>query len=463
MTSLKITSNQRNNSLTKVGSIKLKVNEIILELEPFSVASLKRNGKEVILYKSSGDRKKIVGQPFLGDEYTIFQESNSEKLVAKIESDVYKPQVFLKNESFNEANNQPKKTTLTVGIVLLFLLIISVFFGLRQKNIKEIEEKNSLLLEEAGKYYQEAENIVNSDKIKSRELFIKAKDIVFKIKETEYKNEELNKLYDLITSNEVNILGEIKVDTSEFLDLSLQIQNFTGQKISATSDEMFIFDTQNKNIVQVNLKTKKASLPVSKNYLDDINDVASYGDRLFGISNDKISELTEDNKDQIVKDWQDDPLFYVYANNVYLVDRSHNKIIRYAGSDTDFSNGREWLAPGITADFSSLKDISIDGSIWLLFSTGKISKYTNGNPISLQNSGLIKPLNNPNAIYTNENLKYVYILDNNESRIVVIEKNGLFKFEYLSDDIKNATDLVVSEEEGKVILLTGSRLVWFGI
>jgi hypothetical protein len=73
----------------------------------------------------------------------------------------------------------------------------------------------------------------------------------------------------------------------------------------------------------------------------------------------------------------------------------------------------------------------------------------------------VGPPVNPTAIYTNEINKNVYILDKDGGRVIVLEKNGDFKIQYVSDQIKNATDLVVSEEERKIILLTGSKLIYF--
>ena len=111
--------------------------------------------------------------------------------------------------------------------------------------------------------------------------------------------------------------------------------------------------------------------------------------------------------------------------------------------------------------------MTIDGSIWLLSSTGKVTKFTNGNPTSITMEGIVSQLSDPTAIYTNENLKYVYILDRNKGRVLVLEKNGKFKMQYVSDQIKNATDLVADEgdpskdEAGKVILLVGSKLMYF--
>jgi hypothetical protein len=195
--------------------------------------------------------------------------------------------------------------------------------------------------------------------------------------------------------------------------------------------------------------------------------IASYEDRLFSINNSEIFEIKNNAvrvKEKAEDTNWDNSLFYLYSGNIYLINKSSNQIERYsgppAGGGGTFGDKTDWLAPGIEADFSKVIDMVIDGSIWLLSSSGKVTKFTNGNPNQISLNGITTELVNPTAIYTNEDLKYAYILDNNEGRVIVLEKNGEFKLQYKSDEIKNAKDLVVTEAEKKIILLTGPKLMY---
>ena len=102
---------------------------------------------------------------------------------------------------------------------------------------------------------------------------------------------------------------------------------------------------------------------------------------------------------------EENSLFYIYAGNIYIIDKSNNQIFRHSGSGKSFGEKTEWLAPSVEVDFSKVKDLTIDGSIWLLSSSGKVSKFTLGNPQQVSLSGIIEPLTDPTAIYTNEKLK----------------------------------------------------------
>jgi len=68
-------------------------------------------------------------------------------------------------------------------------------------------------------------------------------------------------------------------------------------------------------------------------------------------------------------------------------------------------------------------------------------------------------LNKPIAIYTDENLDNLYILDNGNGRIVEISKSGEFKKEYKGEGIGEANSLVVSRDARSIFLLTDSKVL----
>ncbi|AKM83117.1 hypothetical protein A2422_03965 [Candidatus Woesebacteria bacterium RIFOXYC1_FULL_31_51] len=471
---LKLISNKGKLSSLGVGSISYHLGKIHINLENYCQAILLRDGNNIKLLETNSIGSSITGIPKEGDVYTLgsienFKNNESlEILTVKVEKQNFsiplpkfpRQNFFVNNNnSNNEATPQARKTTLTVGVVLLILLLVSVFFGVRQKRLNEFQEKSKVLLTQALSDYENSINSISIDKDKSRELFISSKEIAFKLEKDGFKSDDLKKLIEKITSQEGEILGEIKATVNEFLDLTLQTSGFNGDEIASSGEEVFVIDKKNKNIIQIGIKTKNATIVAGSGEVGETTQIGAYEERLFLLKNDGIYEVNNTSKKVLEKDWSD-VLFYLYAGNIYLIDKTNNTILRYAGSLNSFSAKSDWLAPGIEADFSKVKDISIDGAIWLLSSSGKVAKFILGSPQAISLKGLIGQLDNPTAIYTNENLKMVYILEKDKGRIVVIEKKGDFKIQYTSDDIKNAKDLVVSETEGKIILLTGPKLMF---
>ena len=74
-------------------------------------------------------------------------------------------------------------------------------------------------------------------------------------------------------------------------------------------------------------------------------------------------------------------------------------------------------------------------------------------------SGVSPDISNIQAIHTNEDNKYVYLLDKEGGRIVVLGKNGNYKSQYQSDQFKEGLGIIVSEKTSKMVILTGGKLI----
>lgn len=462
MTNLKLSSNFSGNQINGVGGASLENNNIHISTEPGTTVELLRGINKVILIHDNGQKQEARGSVLLNDVYTL--ANNDRKLIIKVEAEetTHTSDLFISTDPVFEATSTKRKTTLTAGILILLLLVVSVVFGVQQKKLKTFNSQSEERLTVAISNFDKALAESSIDKNSSRDLFVSSKEVATKLKEDGYKNEKLTKLLEDINTKESEMLGEIKAEPKELLDLTLQINGFTGSKLSSNGETMFIFDEKEKNVIKVDVNGKNAEIVAKKDVLDGANSIASYEERLFTLNNDGVYEI-DVNRTKIKDVSWGDSLFYLYSGNIYLVDKTANQIYRFAGNNKTFSDKSEWIAPGIEADFSKIVDMTIDGSIWLLSSSGKVTRFTNGNPTSISMSGIVNQLENPTAIYTNEDLKNVYVLDKQNGRVVVLEKNGNFKIQYVSDKIKEATDLVVSEKEGKIILLSGSKLNYISI
>lgn len=450
MSNLKLSSSFVNNILPGVGQATLQNDLILISVEPNTSASLLRGVNKVFLLKPQDTTQTTQGRANLGDVYTL--ENNDNKLIIKVENeDVrHETDIFINPDPITDSSSTKRKTTLSVGVLLLIMLLVSVIFGVKQKNINEFNKKSEEKLNSA----------ISSYEMKTRESFVNAKEIATKLKSDGYKNQKLDDLLLQISKSESEILGEVKVETKDLLDLTLQINNFNGGSMVSTGETIFVYDQNDKNIIKLDTNGKNAKIVAKKDVLDGVIGIASYQDKLFTINNDGIYEIASSKNKVKDLDWGES-LFYLYSANIYMVDKGNNKIYRFSGNGKTFGDKSDWLAPGIEVDFSKVIDMTIDGSIWVLSSTGKVTRFTNGNPASMSMEGIVSILEKPTAIYTNENLKYLYILERDTGRVVVLEKSGKFKMQYISDQIKNASDLVVDEKNQKIILLSGSKLVYF--
>ena len=110
-------------------------------------------------------------------------------------------------------------------------------------------------------------------------------------------------------------------------------------------------------------------------------------------------------------------------------------------------------------DLEDAVSMAIDGSVWLLFSDSSIVKFTRGVKDSFVVSGTDANFNAPEKIYTDPDLENLYVLDRKNTRVVVINKEtGEYQAQYSWPGLAGAYDLFASEEEKKILLLTGERI-----
>ena len=128
------------------------------------------------------------------------------------------------------------------------------------------------------------------------------------------------------------------------------------------------------------------------------------------------------------------------------------------GTGNTFGDKQGWLAAGTNVDFSNAASWGIDGSVYVLYPNSKILKFSQGSPQAFSITGVIPEIGTIDALYADADNQYLYFLDKAGKRVVVTDKKGHYKAQYVDDQIGNANSLVVSEADKKIILLTGDKL-----
>jgi hypothetical protein len=166
--------------------------------------------------------------------------------------------------------------------------------------------------------------------------------------------------------------------------------------------------------------------------------------------------------------WQFPKLVGGFFGRFYLLDSIANKIWRYPPtSDGNFSAPDDWLRTD--ADLMRVEDMAIGNSIYLLNADGAIDKLTAGEPDRFDISGWDTPPENPSALFTRrpEDVKWVYVADRGNSRIVQAGKEGEFARQFWLADAQTAeggnpldsvSSLFVDEIGGRAYILSGQTL-----
>ncbi len=319
-----------------------------------------------------------------------------------------------------------RKLILFVGLIIIVLLIITSVFAINKKQNANNQELFTGIITEAQSKYDEGVSLKELNASLSQESFKKAQSILLENKDTFPDGSSEDQQIEALLTQVNSQLGgtgsttdsgaqATEVDKSESEILSVQIDN-------PESD----YFTQNKNFI----------------YFIDSKGVNSI-------------DKGNSSKELVIKnDWKEEGGIGVFGSNIYVLDKTDN-IFKFVPSGSDFAKSSY-----ISSD-PDLKDaaaMGIDGSIYVLKSNGNIDKYTKGAKEDFSITGLDKPLSSPTRIQTTEDSDNLYILDNNNSRIVVLDKTGKFVKAYGASILKNARDIDVKEADKKILVLSDGKV-----
>lgn len=371
-----------------------------------------------------------------------------------------KRNIYIRPGMQDEAVSQSRKLTLSIGVVLLAILLVSIGFGMRQKKVNTLKKEYQGLLTAATLEVDQAISLSSANPEQSRQLFLDSEQKLAQIVALKVKDSKIDELQSKITESRAAVLGEYTVTPELFLDLGLLSSGFKGDAISSSGGNVYILDKNGARVVSIALDTKKSKVVAGPSVIENPLDIASYEDSVYVLFSDGIY-LVGSNKSKVIeKTWVGDAFIYAFAGNLYVLDKSGGAIYRYAGqSGNTFGSQQNWLSSSTRADFSESIAWGMNGAIYVLYSNSKVLKYSLGSPQSLSLSGINPEIGNVDAINADPDNQYVYLLDKAGKRIVMIDKNGKYKAQYINDQISNATKLVASEAEKKIILLTGDKLL----
>lgn len=369
-----------------------------------------------------------------------------------------KRNIYLKAESLEEVSPKSKKLTFSIAIILLILLGVSIGFGIRQKKINDLKDKYKGALKEASSEIDQAISLASVDSDRSRQLFTDSQQKIAQIDKLNVKDSELISLKQKINESRAAILGEYLVKPEMYLDLSLLSSGFKGDIVTFSGGQIYVMDTLGKRVVSVNASTKKSKVVAGPSVINSATSLACYEDRVFVLESDGIYEVGSGNQKVVSKTWSGDALIAAFAGNLYVLDKSGNSIYRYAGLNNAFGEKQNWLSPGTNVNFANVNQITIDGSIYALFPNSKILKFSQGSPLNFNVKGAIPEIGNIDAVNASPDNQSVYLLDRAGGRVVVVDKKGVYKAQYVDSGISQAVGIIVSEADKKIILLTGDKL-----
>jgi hypothetical protein len=382
----------------------------------------------------------------------IFQKTSG--VLERIKRSLPRKRIFLRGYG-SEVPVIKSRATVYIGIILTLLLGVSVIFGI-YKNKKDVYKSSySDTLSKAKLSIDDAINLKGIEISRSREALIKGKTLLEQLRKGGIKDPEIEALEKQVSENEGEILGEKRIGSEMWLDLTLILDGFSSEQIVGSEDLVYVMDPSKNKVISIDLKTKKSE---TIKIADEIKNVRS-----FHVNSDEVYFLTDDGiyqnsskKKVIEKSWEGAKFFASYSSNIYILDSLKGEILKSAGADTGYMVPKKWTTAD-NEDFSSVRSFVINGFVWVL-TNSQIIKYSYGNNIKFELKGYPYELPNYDLLFTNENSEDLYLLSKEAKTISVFNKDGEYKYNFITDIISEAKDFMVSEDERKIILLTGEKL-----
>ncbi len=354
---------------------------------------------------------------------------------------------------------------LTYAVLALFLL--SVVLGIRRQMSASAQSKYTEVFIAAQHSFDEGMALLDLNPVKGRERLRTARDLLTPVISKKLRNEEARKaqgLYDEVTENLTRAMRVTRVTPELYFDMSLLKNGAAATDISLFENTISVVDAPGKTVYTVGVPSKNGSIVGGGEPFAGGLHIAAYGDKLYvwtpqGVHQIRLSDQkTVPAIIPVSPEWGTITDMAAFGGNLYLLDTAKSRIWKYVAAEKGFSTLFEYLNPDTLPDLSHTTNLAIDGSVWLGTNTGKILRFTSGKENSYSLQGADTPTGNHLKVYTNGEVKMVYVLDSENKRVVVYDKDGLYISQYIWDKTFVVTGLVVSESLGKLLLLADGKI-----
>lgn len=368
---------------------------------------------------------------------------------------------FLQNNL--KINTYDRRKKLVLGaLVVVFLL--SIIWGLvsndRHIQPKQVDED----LVTVSHKLEEGVALIDLNPLRSRELLQEAKDILQDLTETrsQSKQKEVEAMFTKVTAAYELALRRFDVTLSPFYELSLIKPGASGTDFSLFQDALIVLDARGKSVYRLLLSTKTPKILGGGDSLLTGAQLVGSDEEVYVLNNEGVQKvvlpegtlfnvIAKDNEWGSISDMQ------AFSGNLYLLDRQQHIIWKYVRTETGFSPRQNYLLADSKPDLSGATSLSIDGAVWVV-KGNQILKFVGGEEAVWKTQGLNQAWGSSLGLYTDEYTAKLYILDKDNKRVLVFDKNGLYLSQYQWQADVSISHLVVSEPLKKILLLSSATI-----
>jgi len=256
--------------------------------------------------------------------------------------------------------------------------------------------------------------------------------------------------------------GIVRTNFTEIFDLSLLREGLKAEKMKKAEGNILILDATSGRVVNFLTDKEKGDVVLGGTDTAGVNSLTYYPGLLYLAGSGGIKECSlESWKCTLAVQGTEVPAGItdaaVWTGNLYVLDGQEGKIWKYQKTGASFGKKISWMDtdPALVGAGS----MGIDGQIWVSLVGGGVGKYNRGQKEDFTIPGeAALGIGKAAVMNTSDDEQKLYILDTENGRIVIVDKNGERVKQLVSDTIKQATAIVVYEDKGKLYLAAGSKI-----
>jgi hypothetical protein len=360
------------------------------------------------------------------------------------------------------------KKLLFLLLAIAILLIGFITYTAVKNNIKKEQAAYKEVVQDIEKLYDTASaSIIYKDTEQAQKLLLDGAGIIANLPVN--SDERENKKSELASKFEALLTDLRKITRIETLELLASTPNGEGvAMIGFDNETAYAFSTSghvykyNADSANFDVLTAQApstfGTPLRSRY-DDLNDV------LYIFDGRQIAKLDPDQNLYELVSVGNLPSNTIdveyFARRIYSLSPENEQVYRHERTDSGFGEPEGW----IQARTISLRDaisISVDGSVWVLKSDGRLVRYQKGFEETWPKP-VIDPSISPSTIlWTTDAVENIYLIDKEQSRIIQIDKaSGELKNQFKHEAFKEMKGMF--ERGGAIFVLTPAGLHKFDI
>ncbi|OGE31071.1 hypothetical protein A2631_05325 [Candidatus Daviesbacteria bacterium RIFCSPHIGHO2_01_FULL_44_29] len=373
--------------------------------------------------------------------------------------------VSQKKARFRPTTRKQWVTTILICLILLAMSAggLAIFSNLRTKDA----HLKALVLDASSKLEQ-ARAQKDIDPAGAKLLFEQSKEEIESVLQQDPRNARALNFKQTLTASSNEILRITTIsDWPVFLNLDLVKKDFKVKLLSLSGTIVCLLDADQKALTSLDTETKSNTILGGAEQIGQAEKASINGDFVFSFSEDKgivRFDIRSQKGTVVIKpdpDWGKIKDIVAFAGNIYLLDSIKNQIWKYLPTVSGYSEKYTYLTDGVVPVFLGAQSMQIDGSVWVSMPGGEVLKFTSGNPDFFSFSKIDTSKGNIGRntdIFVSDDTDNFYLLDKDNSRIVILKKNGEYISQLLGEKFKTAEDFVVLEKSKRILLLENNVL-----